>query len=217
MKKFTISVLAFLLIMSLMLCACQKGKPSASQPMPTVPTGGDMNPTDQANLIPFDMPENYECVLQVIMESIANLYLDSDGNIVAIQYLNEQAQTAFKADEAKIQGAALKDGIAAMAEATAKRQTPASGVQLILTVSEDEEGVYNGILNQAGKAFADAFKGLGIQCDMRLLENGTDIGEVTEPSDVQVEIPVDEPVENVGDSGETFPVEEDTAGAIPAE
>ena len=196
MKKNIIRAILFLLAMSFVLCACRKGN---TEPAPstqwTVPTSA-VNPTDdEAVMIPFEAPEAYDCVLQVVMEPIANLYLDTEGNILAIQYLNELAQSTFLSEEEKIKDAPLENGIAAMMEVAV--QNKVVGANLVISIA-DEEGIYANVMSRAEKAFTENVKKLGADCKITVLGNA-DVGEG------EIVVDEDDPIFEPVDSGSDAP------------
>lgn len=128
MKKYPLILLIVALILALALCACgskkedpqlEGTKPTDSQTQGT--TGGDSqtDPSQTEPTVGFVPPENYVSVVQVTINPTVNLYLDAEEVILAVEYVNEDAQTCYEKIETTLVGAKVKDGVNAVIE-TAK-------------------------------------------------------------------------------------------------
>lgn len=114
MKKW-ISVLAVLCMVAIVLAGC-------------------------ADTNTFKAPENYASVLQVTINPTANLYLDADNVILAIEYVNADAKDTYEAIEKDLIGAPLDKGLDKVVEAAAAKGFLQAEKQMTLDVIKTEEG-----------------------------------------------------------------------------
>ena len=158
MKK-RIFCLLLALGMLMALCAC---KDSTDEPE-TLNTKPEDDPVweepteEQLPEIPFDVPEEYDSVVQIVMTPIVELYLDADQNIIAVRYLNEEALTAFQPVEKDI-CTSLEAGVKVLAETAVTSGYVKDDSAVVMRMVDDEEGVYDGVLAQVDAAFRAVMK-----------------------------------------------------------
>lgn len=68
-------------------------------------TGGGGNVED------FTPPENYTSVVQVTINPTVNLYLDGEGTILAVEYVNKDAKETYSAIEKELVGSKIEKGV----------------------------------------------------------------------------------------------------------
>lgn len=177
MKK---RILCLLLALGLLasLCAC-KGKTDSKNPLSTKPADGTGDDTEGVADIPFDMPETYECVLQLVMDPIVELYLDGDENIIAIRYLNEEALAAFESVEENV-CVALSDGIKVLANTAITGGYLNDTSTVIMQVTNDEDGLYDGVLTRAETAIREVITERTVNCSLMVLRVGQEDLDVSE-------------------------------------
>jgi len=99
MKKSLISVLVIIAMIALALCGCGKKEKEVKQDAPA-----------------FKAPQDYVSVVQVKINPTINLYLNAEDVILAVEYVNADAQKSYSGIENKLVGSKIADGVNAVME-----------------------------------------------------------------------------------------------------
>ena len=126
MKKYLLTFSVIALVIALVLCGCgaknedpqlEGGNSQESQ------TEGSTTQTEETQTEPenrFTAPENYVSVVQVTINPTVNLYLDADEVILAVEYVNADAQACYETIESTLVGAKLEAGVNTVIETAEK-------------------------------------------------------------------------------------------------
>ena len=102
MRKYLTGILAICLVVVFVLCGCGKKADKKA----------DKKVENKAEeTVKFEAPENYASVVQVVINPTVNLYLDADEIILAVEYVNKDAQECYSKIEDKLVGTNLDKGV----------------------------------------------------------------------------------------------------------
>lgn len=122
MKKLVASVLVICLLGAIMLSGC--GKPA--------------EPAQS-----FTPPENYVSVVQITINPTANLYLDANDVVLAVEYVNTDALECYEKVEAQIVGQKLETAVNVVVSAAEQdgyfAENKAVTIDLVETKNEEKK------------------------------------------------------------------------------
>ncbi len=150
MKKFLASILVVSIFATLLFSGC--GKPVA--------------PEDA-----FVAPENYVSVVQITINPTANLYLDADNVVLAVEYVNVDAKECYSKVESEIVGKNL-DAAVNVVVSTAQQdgyfaENKAVTIDLVETKTEEKKAE---VLNTATASVKAVLTEKNIQAEVKLSE-----------------------------------------------
>lgn len=148
MKKFFTVILAMCLLSTLCLTGC--GKPA--------------EPDDV-----FTPPENYVSVIQITINPTANLYLDAEEIVLAVEYVNTDAKECYAKVESEIVGKKLDKAVNVVVTTAEKdgyfAENKAVTIDLVKSTAEDKKAE---ILNTATESAKSVLTEKNITAEIKL-------------------------------------------------
>lgn len=164
MKKVLSILLALVLCFSLAVCftGCKK-EDVASTP-------------SEVEVVKFEAPTDYASVVQVKINPTVNLYLDKDGNIIAVEYVNKDAKDTYEAIENNLIGASFEVAMDLVVEKAEEKGFLADNKEISIDVIENklEEVKETEILRTAQKTVKQVLDEKKIEITINIYIGGKD-------------------------------------------
>ncbi len=114
MKKTIAFIVCLTTIFTLLACDSNTPEPDRSPAAtqtaaPTSPAVTTATPDTSA--APFQAPKDYYAIVQLTINPKVNLYLDANQVVLAVEYVNQDAKTAYQQVEAELVGKNLENGL----------------------------------------------------------------------------------------------------------
>lgn len=153
MKKILALILCVLLLASFAACAA---KPNAD----------------------FKAPENYTAVIKVTINPEANLYVDAQNVVLAIEYINTDAKDTYEKIENKIVGAPLDSGVKTLIDTASDAGFFADEKKVTVDIVECKmEENKKAVLSVAASAAKQQLEEKQIAAPLDVKDNGTAIDD----------------------------------------
>ena len=164
MKKVLSILLALVLCFSLAVCftGCKK-EDVASTP-------------SEVEVVKFEAPTDYASVVQVKINPTVNLYLDKDGKILAVEYVNSDAKDTYEAIEKNLIGASFEVAMDLVVEKAEEKGFLADNKEISIDVIENkvEEVKETEILRTAQKTVKQVLDEKKIEITINIYIGGKD-------------------------------------------
>lgn len=131
----------------------------------------------------FVKPVGYASIVEVKINPTVNLYLDADNNVMAIEYVNKDAEETYKASEGALIGKSVTDCITEIVEKAVDsgflKENKKVTINLVASVDTVDE---NKVLKDAAKAAKQVIDDKKLNFEVNVKKGGKDVdSETLEP------------------------------------
>lgn len=166
MKKYLLSIIAVALcvVLCCSFTACNSNKAPKNE--------GDDNG--------FVKPVGYASIVEVKINPTVNLYLDADNNVMAIEYVNKDAEETYKASEGELIGKSVSDCVTQIVEKAADsgflEENKKVTINLVATVDTVDD---KKVLKEAVKAVKQVIDDKKLNSEVNVKKGGKDVDSET--------------------------------------
>lgn len=182
-KKKTFVVMGLLLL--LCLNACSKEKEAVSENSEAIAETETMEPVSETTETQVAMaedviPTDYAAAIIVTINPQVKLYVDANNTIVGIEYLNEDAKTAYAGID--FSGITVEEGMEQLIDAAVEKEFLTDGKEVSIDVAEvrDESYDYETTCSKAEAAVEEATQKCQIEAVISALVSAPEATETTE-------------------------------------
>lgn len=128
----------------------------------------------------FVKPENYFSVVEVTINPTLNLYLDKQNVVLAVEYVNKDAEDTYKEIETDLVGKDLKDCVNKVVEKAAEKGFLEENKQLTINIAQARDGVdENSVLTAAVKGAKEVIEDKKLETEITVKKEGTKVDSET--------------------------------------
>lgn len=197
MRKKVITSMCLLL--TTLLCAC--GKETTVTETETLPSTEQLQleteTTEQQETVGEDLiPEEYALAVIVTINPQVKLYLDAESKIVGVEYLNEDAKTAFAGID--FSGITVEEGMEKIIDAAVEKEFLTDGKEVSIDVAEvvDESCAYTAVCDEMEAVTSQAVSENNVEAEV-----SAQVSAQVESTESTEEVVVENPCSNCGGTG----------------